>query len=681
MKTINFKKILFLPLFFLMLFSSCQNETTEITQPSNEETIAANSSLATLMRNTASNDGSQDNILDYANCLEVELPVTVIVDGVEIIIDSEDDFDLIEEIFDEFDNDEDSLEFIFPITIISSDYTTIVIENLEALEALAQECHDENEEDDDIECIDFQYPISISIYNTDFEIIDTITISDDEALYDFIENLEGGVLASLNFPVTMVLANGDTLVVENNTELEAAIIAAEDDCDEDDDYDWNDDDYDDIEDCEANTAELQGWLVECDMEAYTYDENGNIIDENYVVFNVDGTIVVNGTPAVTEVGTWEMDQLDNNSLTIDGLATFDLLNGVWVLLGCSEGEIIYEQETDNGTIMMVLEQDCYSNSECTADDVSMYLQECHWYASTNLFTTFVAEQYYFENNGTVQIVNAQTNTVTEEGTWSVSSTGQGASITLSFQNDPHNLLSLQWEVIECSEYSITLTNDRNDVVNFERECDTNNDPFECFESFNATLADCDDDSDGYLVFDLTIAYSNCNPVADMITYHETEADAVNNVNPIATPQAYTNTTNPQTIFVRVEIDGASEIFTIDLYVEDCGTGGNCSQQEVDAFLTECIWNVVNFNGSDDLIVYDFDFNSDNTVVIEGEGMAVTAIWVSSQTNEGVLIDFANVSLPNIQAISGAWLVVECDNDRIQFVNDNNETFIMEQDCR
>ncbi len=56
---------------------------------------------------------------------------------------------------------------------------------------MARECHDENEEDDDIECIDFQYPISISIYNTEFEIIDTVSIANDEALYNFIESLEG----------------------------------------------------------------------------------------------------------------------------------------------------------------------------------------------------------------------------------------------------------------------------------------------------------------------------------------------------------------------------------------------------------------------------------------------------------------------------------------------------------
>ena len=48
-----------------------------------------------------------------------------------------------------------------------------------------------------------------------------------------LENPNGGVvLASLNFPVTLVYANGNTLEVNNNQELEEAINAAEDDCDD-----------------------------------------------------------------------------------------------------------------------------------------------------------------------------------------------------------------------------------------------------------------------------------------------------------------------------------------------------------------------------------------------------------------------------------------------------------------
>lgn len=399
MKTINFKKIFFLPLLLVMFITSCQDEVTEITNPNEEDTIEANSSLANLMRNTAANDGSIDNIIDLANCLEIQLPVTVIVDGIEIIVSSQSDYDLIEDLFDASGNTTNDLDIVFPITIIFSDYTELVLQNQEALDTLIDSCNGENEEDDDIECVDFQYPIVFSVYNTDFQVIDTVTINDDEALYLFIENLEGGILASLNFPVTMVLANGNTLVVENNAELETVIVENQDDCDEDDDYDWNDDDF---EDCDVNLAGLEEYLLACDIEAYTYDASGNILDENYLNFNAAGEVIVNGEPAVVEVGSWLLLETDSGyELHIQGLLTFSILNGDWLLLGCDEDEYIFQQETGNDTVIMELEQECEdcNNPEVLINDLVIYMpfaEEAHdlisGFSAENITNTFVEDR-------------------------------------------------------------------------------------------------------------------------------------------------------------------------------------------------------------------------------------------------------------------------------------------------
>ena len=129
------------------------------------------------MRSTAANDGSVDDTMDAANCLSINLPVTIIVNGITITINTLEDLEFIQELFDEFDDDEDFLEFLFPITIILNDYTQIVIENQEQLENFIDECTDDN--DDVIECVDFVYPISFSIYNSDFQIIDTVIIEND----------------------------------------------------------------------------------------------------------------------------------------------------------------------------------------------------------------------------------------------------------------------------------------------------------------------------------------------------------------------------------------------------------------------------------------------------------------------------------------------------------------------
>ncbi len=66
---------------------------------------------------------------------------------------------------------------------------------------------------------------------------------------------------------------------------------------------------------------------------------------------------------------------------------------------------------------------------------------------------------------------------------------------------------------------------------------------------------CDDNNDGFSVFDLTVKTSeilgDLNPVDYQVTFHQTQTDAENGVNPISNPTAYSNIANPQSLFVRV----------------------------------------------------------------------------------------------------------------------------------
>lgn len=82
------------------------------------------------------------------------------------------------------------------------------------------------------------------------------------------------------------------------------------------------------------------------------------------------------------------------------------------------------------------------------------------------------------------------------------------------------------------------------------------------------LVICDDDNDGFTVFDLTVQdaiITNNNPEYS-VSYHVSAVDADNQANPIIGP--YVNTTNPQTIFVRIENQNESciEFTNFDLIV-------------------------------------------------------------------------------------------------------------------
>ena len=214
------------------------------------------------------------------------------------------------------------------------------------------------------------------------------------------------------------------------------------------------------------------------------------------------------------------------------------------------------------------------------------------------------------------------------------------------------------------------------------DCTTN--PFECFTSFDAILELCDEGNDGFEVFDLTIAYADCTPTVDNVSYYLSIADADTGTNAIAYPQSFTNTSSPQTIYVRVEVDGTYEVFEILIKVVDCSTS-DCTEGDVDNILMECIWKITSYNGDDNLINYTLDFVNLEDVVITNldNNETITSFWSTSTSNDGeVEITFDNVAAPEIQAITGTWIVVECTSEQLVLHNTNNDNIeiMMDRIC-
>ncbi len=312
----------------LLVFSSCRTEETLTIDPPTSETVESNSLVADLMSKTALKDGSTDNIIDRANCLSIELPVTVVANGNEIIIENEEGYVEIEEIFDEFDDDNDTVTIIFPVTIILEDYTTITVNTHEELKELARNCKGENEEDDDIECIDFEYPIEASIFDEDNELIESITISSDRDLYRFVKRITKNVKVTLRFPIKLILANGASITVETVTDLREAIATAKDACDEDDDYDYNDDDCDNCDTDRLKTFFESHPRLKVDC----FERNGDDIKYEYKIytfsFNLDGTVIVN-RGVFSKEGTWESTGTGNDMVLAIDIPELPIFNDTW----------------------------------------------------------------------------------------------------------------------------------------------------------------------------------------------------------------------------------------------------------------------------------------------------------------------------------------------------------------
>ena len=470
MKT-SFRPFSVLLLGLLLLFASCREEEFELIEGPQEEVLQANSKVANLLQRTSTKDGSNDNIIDNANCVSVQLPITVVVNGLEIIVDSEDDFETIEDIFDALDDDEDILEILFPITVILSDYAEIVISNADELEDLTEDCSGENEPDDDIECADIQYPVTASIFNSNNEVLDVITFNNDRDLYGFIDDLDDDDIVNLDFPITVVLFDGTEVRVNDLDTLEEVLDDASDDCDEDDDYDYNDDD------CDSCTTEaLTEVLATCpNWRVGSLERNDQDLEEQYegylFDFNADGTLeVTSGTG--TFDGTWEAEGTANEITMTISIPDLEDFNASWRVQ-----EI--EREDDESEIELTLGDDELSfESDCAQDDggdgsdddsgdgsddnsgdpnLSLYLTDGSWSVSTYLddgtdetgdFTTYT---FVFQENGVVTADNGNTT----NGTWIIQESGD--KLLLDFgTTTPLDGFNEDWEVVSASETQIEL---------------------------------------------------------------------------------------------------------------------------------------------------------------------------------------------------------------------------------
>ncbi len=648
MKT-RINHLLLYAFFALFTVTSCLDEVVIVDNPEEQETIQPNSQLATFMNNVTANYGAYDDILDDASCFSIELPVTIIVGDITIVIETIEDIEELEELFEEFEDVEDFFEFVFPITIIFSDYTEIIIENLDQLEAFIEECELDEDDDDIIECVDFVYPISFSIFNAAFDIVDTITIENDEALYNFLDELEdddNALIVSLNYPVTLEYADGETITVNSNQELADAIEAAEEECDDDDDEIDCDEDH------------VIALLTECpwDIEDEYYD-----FDNYQIIFNEDGTLEITEGDTTSAIGgEWSITQTDDGLvLNLFELTAFEQdLGGAWFIVDCDDDELEIVRED----YPIELEQDCEGDEDDEVFDCfeDFELEACvgpNNEAEFNLSANtiglidcpyeFIASFHMTEADAEANI-NPIENT---ESYWS----GDGEVFLRIEAND--------------GDYEIFT------IYLIAEACNN----FECFESFDAIITQCDNGTDGPYPFDLTIAFANCNPTADEVSYHESLDDAEAGINAISNPENYLMVGVEVIVYTRIVIGDQYEVFPIILVVEDCGVG-DCSELDVDAFLTECIWIPVNYNGSDNLMEWNFDFipNSQSVIIYNNE-TEIEASWTTSGSEDGVIVTFANVAGPNIQAITGEWLVVECEEDRLE-MHRGDDILVLEREC-
>ena len=217
--------------FLLLSVTSCQKEEETIIQD-NTQSFGTTSPIANLLSRTSQNPTSSDNILDNSSCFSVVLPVTVIVNSQEIVVTNQADYQTVQNAINEFSNDDDIVNFIYPITIQFQNFQTLVVQTPDQLDDILDDCG-EDDDFNEIDCIELVYPIVINIYDSNNQIANTVTITSNISLFNFLANLSSNTFVAISYPISAVNSNGQTVVINSNSQLEDFIENSIDDCDDD----------------------------------------------------------------------------------------------------------------------------------------------------------------------------------------------------------------------------------------------------------------------------------------------------------------------------------------------------------------------------------------------------------------------------------------------------------------
>jgi hypothetical protein len=525
----NLKLALFSLAFSLLVFTSCtNNESIDQDQQQTEESESVTNAL-TQLRTQFNPDGNvieSDNpagniILDF--CFDFVYPLTLSynndstvtvndLDGlIDVMVASNEDLFI------------NGISFPFDVETFNDDTDTIEIETInneaEFIQLLLSCSFDDDDDDED--CFEEYDPVCVEVIDPNGNTFivtypnECYAIEDGFTENDFVEDCEedyyvGGIECyELNFPISIITGDGDEITVNSEEELATALYNANtfsfvfpltvtlddqtvvtiDDTDDledilEDCYDNYDDDDDDY-DCDYDISDLENALLSnCDLYEIELENLNDDTEDIYNVnFNQNGELIVNGEITVTDLGSWNITETedDNLVLTISGLQNFTLLNGSWNFECDDDDDDEEELSFYNDSYVIDIEcddddddadddedDDDDDDDDCDEEDIQEDLTECEWSITTSIDLDGTEGVFTFTNN----TVTVTTDNETITGQWDLYSNPQSGEVYMSiYLPEPYDeIANLDWTVVACDDDMIELQSN-NEFIVLEQECD------------------------------------------------------------------------------------------------------------------------------------------------------------------------------------------------------------------
>lgn len=285
---LSLKKYLSIAVFLFLL--SCQSEMDEQTNTA-QGTISNVSPLTTYLQRVAMVQTVQDNIIDRSSYCTIKLPYTVTVNNAKIAVNTTADYQKVIDNINANNYDDDIVKIDFPVTMVYYNYIEKDIPNEADFNSLIDYWNLYPDLLSKINGLNIDYPITINIYNSANQVASSASITDDQAFFNFIKNLNASQYISLKYPISVLDYNNQTKVISNNLDFENAIKYAIDYCPENN-----------IVALDFVTAITNGsWGI----PYYFTDSDKTSYYSGYsFVFKSDKSVVAT-KGSTTETGTWE----------------------------------------------------------------------------------------------------------------------------------------------------------------------------------------------------------------------------------------------------------------------------------------------------------------------------------------------------------------------------------------
>jgi len=346
MKTL--KWITGIALMSIFSLTSCQSEVDEV-EGDNPNTNTANSTTATNLKRVAMFDGSSDDFIDGSSCSALKFPFIAKVNGVSLTFISQLSFEQAISILGELNNNADTVEIKFPVTLKMSDYTEVTVNSQAEYDAIVNNCEEaENDGEAAISSLDIKYPITILTYDASLEQTGSVVITSQEQMYNYMINISSTEYFSVKYPISVTLADGSSEELNSDAELKASITAAlniESSMDE----------------AAEDKEELEEILVNGTFKVNSFINAGANLTSTYLNYTIDfaNDWKIKSMNALSTIATGTYKVTSDTELYLQfgfaGSTDFSLFNNTWKVISFTDTTITLESKT-NSAVKLILKK-------------------------------------------------------------------------------------------------------------------------------------------------------------------------------------------------------------------------------------------------------------------------------------------------------------------------------------